>query len=367
MHNLRFVAERVEGLNQFIDVASEYKLLQGVILDINPIWLTAYRLRQAGLDPNFLNRLPFGPDCFPNAILETLLAPGPNLDQYVDFDWNSDVVENWHYATFGRSFDKNSPFLVKAITFPMSGPLDGETRYALLQLVRQSPFPAILETRAPARLILSAGDRCDPKSGGYGTIGGFLSDQRTGTVYAATCGHVVTCGGVSVHGALIGQCMHGQAPTALTVGQTCNRTCASMTRLDFALIDIGNASVSNTVSSIAAMITPTEAVTLSGATTGASSYEIGGACMVYKIGGACWDNLFEIRPPSGAGILSPRVSALIATVPKPGDSGAWVERAISHDWCGVLVASDHAAAYAIEAETVIAEANSAFGTDLALV
>lgn len=363
MHYLRTISEQVEGLYQFIDRALEYKLVQGVVLDINPIWFAAYRIRQAGIELRFND---IYEDSLATSFLETLMTPGPTFDQYVDLEWNSEAVEYWHYRIFDRSFGHNSPFIVKAVMFPISGPLDAETRYALVRLAQQSPFPTIVETRSPAELVVSPGDRCDPQSGRHGTIGGFLTDKLTGSVYAATCGHVVTAGRVFVNGYPIGQCTHARGPVTLAVGDFCNRACANMTRLDLALIDIRKSIFTNTVSSIAAAITPTEAITVTGGVTGTSSYEVGGACMVYKIGGACWENLFEIRSPSGTGIVSPRVTALLATVPKPGDSGAWVKRAIAPDWCGVLVASDHSTAYALEAETVITEANSEFSMDLVL-
>jgi hypothetical protein len=79
----------------------------------------------------------------------------------------------------------------------------------------------------------------------------------------------------------------------------------------------------------------------------------------------CFENMFEVRPPSTAGIVSPGIRAAFATVPTQGDSGGWLETA-TKEWCGVLVAADHLMGYALEADDTLAEANATFGTKLQL-
>lgn len=75
--------------------------------------------------------------------------------------------------------------------------------------------------------------------------------------------------------------------------------------------------------------------------------------------------MFEVRPPSPGGIVSPRMRTAFATVSTQGDSGGWLETA-SGEWCGVLVAADHLMGYALEADDTLSEADSAFGTQLQL-
>ncbi len=79
----------------------------------------------------------------------------------------------------------------------------------------------------------------------------------------------------------------------------------------------------------------------------------------------CFENMFEVRPPSPGGIVSPRMRTAFATVSTQGDSGGWLETA-SGEWCGVLVAADHLMGYALEADDTLSEADSAFGTQLQL-
>ena len=74
-----------------------------------------------------------------------------------------------------------------------------------------------------------------------------------------------------------------------------------------------------------------------------------------------------MRPRSSGGILNPRIRTALATVPTQGDSGAWLETASASEGCGVLVAADTLMGYALEADDVIAEADTAFGTQRQLV
>jgi hypothetical protein len=359
MHFLREKFEEIEGLESFIDSVSANPLTQGVVFDLNPLWFDAYRISQAGLEPKNV----YGLDIQPFEIATQLIQ---GSDSFIDLAWTDPFVDGVCQNLFGQNFGKNIPFLVKVVAFPVIYPERAEARSALVRAARSAPFPAIIETRPPASLVVSSGDLCVTTSGRRGTVGGFLKDTKTSNVYAATCGHVVGSGPVTVKGQPIGNCKHAWAPTRLTTGQVCLRTGPGVNRLDLALIDVTGTSVTNSMSAVAQRVYPKEIIDVAGAETGAASYEVGGACSIYQIGGICFDNLFEVRPPSPRGILSPRVGAFIAKVPQPGDSGAWVRRAGAPDWCGIVVASDHLMGYALEADTVISQANNVFDMNLCL-
>jgi hypothetical protein len=96
-------------------------------------------------------------------------------------------------------------------------------------------------------------------------------------------------------------------------------------------------------------------------------FEAGGLMLTYCPGNSnvCFENMFEVRPASPGGIVSPRARTAFATVPTQGDSGGWVETATA-EWCGVLVAADHLMGYALEADDILTEANAIFGTKLRL-
>lgn len=367
MHFLRRVARQLDGLDRFIQQVCENQITQGVVVDLNPIWLTAYRMEQAGLDPHFMDKmgpfyLGFG---FPP--VDDILISDQGGEVPLDFSWKPpDGVDFWCHQLFGRTFGPYSPFLVKVVTFPLADPELVPRRRALVEIARAAPFPAIVETRQPAKLVVSPSDPCLSSSGIPGTVGGFLKDRNSGKVYATTCGHVVASGPVSVHGAVIGQCTHATVPTPVPAGQLCHSKSPHVSRLDVALIDVTGAAVTNAVSSIAPIVYPRESVRATGSVTGTASYQVGGAGMIYQIGGICFGNIFEVRPPYPSSVVSPRFRALTATVPKGGDSGTWVERTGTPDWCGIIVAADHAMGYAMDSDAVVSEANTAFKMDLIL-
>jgi hypothetical protein len=363
MHLLRQWAEGIEGLGRFIDTAMGNPVCQGVVLDLNPIWLAAWRAFAAGLDP-------LGPAGWVNHPLQGPLGLRPDGDPYIDLQWSDDEIGARISAVFRRKVkEREQPFLVKAVALPIPArhPLE-EARRQLTEIVREAPFPAILETRPPAVLAVACGDNCTTTGGQSGTIGGFLRDNATQKIYAATCGHVVPTRGASVSaaGAAIGTCAHTQPPTVLQSGQHCRPQDSCVSPLDLALIDVGTATVVNAASGLAAAVYPAEDVQMHGAATSTASYVVGGVCLTYVAGGACFDTLFEVRPPVATGVVA-RIRQMMATVPQQGDSGAWVERKSTQEWCGVLIAVDSQQGYVQEASSLMAAADKQFGTNLVLV
>jgi hypothetical protein len=368
MHLLRQYVDSIEGLTGFVAEAAPNTLTQGVVLDINPLWLWAYRLDRAGLNPNAFDMRRSVPFVFSEELLHLETFEG----DAIDFKW---VEKNgWAERVTAYLFDRPDkpvpisavPFIVKVIAKP-AGPELSETREQLVALVRRQNFFALVETRPMGRLAVSAGDAC--LAGGVpGTIGGFLRDRNTGGVYAATCGHVVSKGAsVTVSGKYLGACSHSQVPRKLASGQSCTAGCSGANKLDLALIDLGSATVTNAVAGVAAKIASKQSIVLRGGMTQVNTFEVGGHVMTYCPGNSnvCFENMFEVRPPSPGGIVSPRVRAAVATVPTQGDSGGWLETAAG-EWCGVLVAADHLMGYALEADDILAEADTAFGTRLQL-
>jgi hypothetical protein len=263
MHVLRPYVKRIEGLTTFISAAAENPVTQGVMLDVNPIWLAAYRMARAGLRPDAFD---FRWWLWP--ALDELVGSDSIEGDLIDFDWTDSTgqVENLTrhlMADFEKPLPSYGlPFIVKAIARPV-GAEDAESRAGLLALVREQNFFAIVETRPLGRLALNAGDVC-VGSGLPGTIGGFLKDQNSGKVYAATCGHVVAQGvSVSSQGSHVGICSHSSPPIPMIAGQRCTQGCSNANRLDFALIELPNTSVNNVVNGVATtQIAPHQGVVL---------------------------------------------------------------------------------------------------------
>jgi hypothetical protein len=55
---------------------------------------------------------------------------------------------------------------------------------------------------------------------------------------------------------------------------------------------------------------------------------------------------------------------VFATVPVNGDSGGWAIKTTTSEWAGLLTAADHLMGYALEADDILAEAQSQFGLKL---
>lgn len=229
MHILREYVERIEGLQGFASEVASNPISQGVALDINPIWLYAYRLHNSGLSPSHFHG-PW-PDYGVAWYLIEMLMAGQTFDgDEIDFNWVDKSGWVQEHTERLRGDRNNSisesfyPFIVKAITKPIDREQFKE-REQLLYLITHMPYFSIVETRPLGALALSPGDGC--LAGGIpGTIGGFLRDRKTGTTYASTCGHVVSTG-IKVadpSGKQLGVCKHSKAPLILSSNQYCRLT-----------------------------------------------------------------------------------------------------------------------------------------------
>lgn len=86
MHILREYVERIGGLQGFASEVASNPVSQGVALDINPIWLYAYRLHCAGLTPSHFHG-PW-PDFGMAWYLIEMLMAGQTFDgDEIDFNW----------------------------------------------------------------------------------------------------------------------------------------------------------------------------------------------------------------------------------------------------------------------------------------
>src|SRR5436309_14596966 len=92
MHVLRPYVKRIEGLTTFISAAAENPVTQGVMLDINPIWLAAYRMARAGLRPDAFDFRWWASWPAPDELIRSESIEG----DFIDFDWTDSTgqVEN---------------------------------------------------------------------------------------------------------------------------------------------------------------------------------------------------------------------------------------------------------------------------------
>ncbi|MGZ9099167.1 MAG: hypothetical protein ACXW3O_05640 [Brevundimonas sp.] len=376
MHRLHRRLAEDDELSGAVASLDEYlgdnPLLEGLVLEYNPFWAAAHHLYRAGLDETLLDgwrdRIPRADGSIGRRpLFETLemaaALAGPVRGPF-DVGRRHPVADDLTRSLFGQSFEAFSPYLLRVLTRP--GP--GEFYDRLLEDVRKSPVAAMVEARGRARLVSAPGSRV--RTGrATGTLGGYLRDQIAGETYAVTCGHVfeprpTCCSEVSL-GAdrLAPHPVHALQPLPLARSDCCRRGCAGVTRADVALLRVTGAPVANLARSFGD-IDQYDLVQMTGAVS-RRTYEVGGACVWRRLGGACWDELYDLRPPGRGAILAPCLRMVAAPPPNDGDSGAWLVRD-ADVWSGMVVGADAWAGYALAADRVVQEADAAFGMSLVL-
>ena len=348
------LASVVNGLSE--STASK-KAKIGIILDLNPFWFQASRLSDAGLEPYFHPLRPFSWwSAHPLSVIR--IDSGDRLPR---LDREFPVVDEMTEFLFGKSVpNKLQPFLLRIIAHPDTDP---KSRDELVLIARETQIPTLVETHGIPQLISAPGSRLVSPTGIQGTLGGYLRDQRGGTVFAVTCGHVISGAAMSQNGQQIGTATHRVGPVPLPYGTLCHAGCGSVTELDVALIDT-IVTPCNQASSIVNIIGNGQIVEMKGATSGTHTYEVGGAVVEYEIGGACWKKLIQFHAPL-AGILPASAQVALTQLPKSGDSGAWIIRN-NTEWAGMVVASNSLCGFALSASHLVQQANAQFGTDLTL-
>ena len=297
----------MQAILRIVDNSPAY--LQGFVVARPPIWNWLRRIDQDGEDNNPYDNQ-FG--------LQWMNFPREQY--YTSDETNETLLKKWH-----ELYQSRKPFLVKVCVGPTS-PATLLIRRALqTTCANQTEFFAIVEDRAPARLISLEGGRSLTAGSHTGTVGGFLRDQY-GNVHGVTCGHV----GQSVGNSVSMQDVGGSTVTCGTVVQTnwplatsvsstlCQPTTAG-NQVDIALTDLGPGyTATNQVRGIGAIddIYPLSSlgsgqrVQMSGAITGADDYDITGYVVTYRVNdkGAyyCFSNVFEIAGVPISGIFTTR-------------------------------------------------------------
>ena len=366
MHFLHFELERNEALASVVNALSlqtaENRAKMGLILDLNPFWLEASRIAAVGLDPDrVLSRFldyPFHPwSSFPVRLLELYSSEGlPELGR--SFEYVEDATEFFFHKPTESTFQ---PFLLRIIAHPNP---DRGNRDELVAIARETPIPTVVETHGIPQLVVAPGSRVVSPAVLGGTLGGYLRDQTSNSVFAVTCGHVISDAAISQDGQLIGTVTHCAKPVPLPAGIGCHAGCGYITDLDTALIRT-KVNPCNQASSIANLVGNGQIVAMTGAASGTRTYQIGGAVVNYEIGGACWHKLIQLHAPL-SNILHPAVQVAWNPSPKKGDSGAWIIRN-NTEWAGMVVASNSFFGFALSASDMVKRADACFGTNLTLV
>jgi hypothetical protein len=214
-----------------------------------------------------------------------------------------------------------------------------------------------------------------------GSIGGFLRDTSTNTLYLVSCAHVLGDVGETTYASHPGGV---QSPTEIgqvelsvlappnAVPSCNNRTHALPDALDLALTELrpglqpeaGNPSSGpQHLSSFNAMSSQ-DHVFLFGERSGRVDAELGSLCVYHEIEVdsqvRCFGDIFTVAPP--------RPWYLNRNLVKDGDSGSWIVRSLGGitSWDGMLFAGDGVTGYGCFAENIMTTARQSFAA-IALV
>ena len=369
MHFLQVELEENDGLRQIVyglsQRSGEIKGKMGLILDLNPFWYEAIRLRETGLDPNSMLR--FFPDIIPAAWAPLLFhfQSTYRLDtDPPDLLSRFSIVEMLNEHLTGRNHDDRfQPFILRLIARPN---IRTEDRAQLLNMAAEMQILTLVQSHDVPELVGAPGSQL-MSAGIQGTLGGYLRDGKSKSVFAVSCGHAVSGQGgqVQIAGKSTETVVHVHQPTPLPTNVSCHAACGSVTDLDLALISTNNIVENNVVSSVAKVVGNGQLVEMEGASSGVVKYEIGGIVIDYEIGGSCWKKLIQFHAPI-SGILPAAVKIATTTLPRSGDSGAWLVRN-GNEWAGMVVAANALHGFALPATHLLNQADAEFGANLVLV
>jgi hypothetical protein len=379
-------SERAE-VRRVIDVAMDSDAVQGVVFELDPGWLAAWRIEESFgprrfeilLEPWWPRRMPVRYWSLRDRLEQLGLSPHwipSKIPTASDVEkWQPPYWKEYQNETWRNVFD--SPVIIKICLIP---PLPERERG--IPRFENENLNIVYETRPRAQLFAGSTKAHNPLVGGisigvgpddYGTLGGLLRDNQ-GKRYGLTCAHVATTGedvfhpakaDGSTHAKRIGKvALHGGLKICPAKSPCSWRATGSYVNdVDVALIEIDPAlSSKHEVFKIGAVtgirsgdkLVQGMAVELTGRSAGhKSTLELGGNGKYYKIpdgrgGEYCVRNTIELTEPS-------YYRNITSSPVDEGDSGAWVcapAAAGEYDWCAMVIGGTGFTGIALESETI---------------
>lgn len=366
-------------MNYLIDAANQYGLqniaeqtanlpqVHGIIVDIDPLWLSFYKLHLSFPGQNDISERAYYlfrdvSYYYGNQLLNT------DFFQKVYFSSVIPIDLQW-YPDIWKERMTRSNLVVKILLRP--GSKNPEIKYeGQLTLIQEhQPVPRLAAHGIPMFRPLEGGLSVGYSTDAPGTLGGILIDSGK-QQYALTCGHVIQGAQADQpaqsdhHSAAgIGQVVFRRDPAGLPPGARCNAYTGGSSEMDIALIKLdsgisGNSSIRHVGNVDGFMpnvdLHPNLQVEFHGRTSGhKTSIVLGGTGLYNEVEDAtgtahCFKNLMEIKDPS--------MPSLVLNRPvKGGDSGSWVigQGVSGNEWCGMVVGENRQTGYAITAESIL--------------
>jgi hypothetical protein len=373
-----------DNVRNVISTAMENESVQGVVLEIDPVWLNMWRLRESFgqdranrlIERYFESRI-FGP-LFPFSEFNQLnryWIPNRPLREY-DFNWTPSIWDVYQREFWNlRSAEESSKIIIKICLYPSNSfqeraiPTFQETN---LKIIYETRPPAIFYNTNPRKSFrpILGGVSIGAGQKALGTLGGILRSS-SGNFYGLTCTHVINKNDSAQQPAWsddsqttdIGNCTHSNVLISCNSKDPCSIWAeeVAVNEVDSALIRLNeNTSSKLEILQIGkltgitprANLTQGQAIELVGRTSGHKRLEIGGISVAYRITDSdkkhyCFHNLIELKDPS-------HWSNVISSPVQPGDSGAWICTPSSQgfEWCGMVIGGDRYVGFAVSSEAI---------------
>jgi hypothetical protein len=389
MQYLINLAAENEDIRRISDFAAEFSAVQGIVLDVDRLWLESWAIAQL-MGEEFLRRFyewmdwrfhHHGPGMLPQPLIFGPCNQWLPRHRVYPRALNLGMLKKWRppfwheYAHFSGVPDtpEGLPIIVKVCVRPSMGKENIPAIEALQERTRQ--FRVVIEGRSQAVLSANPRRKAVPLVGGvsigkkgfneFGTLGVILKDSA-GKRFAITCSHVVDQQNVDIiqpsqkdskRASIFGKRIAGTSLSSCPASAACNPWSGVNTNEeDIALIEIDAKTSSalevldiGTLNGVVprASISNGQSVEVMGRTTKHSFLSVGGLAVWYKMAHQkkfyCFKYLFEVGSAYGSS----------GTI-KGGDSGAPICTAngTGNGWCGMIVGCDSLQGFAMYSESI---------------
>jgi hypothetical protein len=376
MEMLIRLAREDETIQRIASAAMENRGVQGVALDLDAYWLTAWNymrrfgsdaaveLRRRRYDHPFSSGWQIGSDEFLTDLPENLYPALPL--EISDLKWRP---SEWKYRAEMKGFEpEQSPVRITICLRP------GAAEIPSFEL---GPYRVLYETRPVATLSASPRKYRRPVVGGlsagvgtkqYGTMGGIVRDgQSPPQKYGVTCAHVMTAGTVDQPAQVDSRRAVGigtvskHTPLTLPTGICTPVSTSGLNTVDVALIEIDGSTTNADLEVLdigpLTGITPIskigqgQLVEFTGRNSGNRMLRVGALNIIYEMNSNgktyCFQNVIQLNWPKFYQLFNGRPVS-------QGDSGAWIcnPNENGFGWCGMIIGDDRLHGYAIYAETI---------------
>ena len=377
--DLRSYFDDSDALRTLCSDVSDLSIVEGFTLTLDPVWVLLYDLEdrhgRAHRDPHLLHRLIWHLDEYPDVPISWATYPlhpwydHPSEPGFRRRDLKREVQEWARFIKEDPNRSSPEPIILTVVHRPLRSPrvseetseADAEEVRRLWRIADASPLRVRVEGRPPALLSFSAGEAI--KATTNGKLGGLLAPTTRSVHYGVTCAHVASEHDpvTDVAGTSLGTCVAHSHLALLPPGTSCDPASHTypnpspgngpdVNMLDCALVELASPATAQSITGIAAELSPGQTVRLQGPVA-RRRFTLGALAISYKFSDQGGDYLFRDAIEV---LTEPRVLGAIGIgLPTQGDSGAWLATEESSPiWAAMLFGEDGTRGFAIRASWI---------------